>query len=303
MFESLKKAFSQIVEKVKMTELSEKEIEKHIDEFKLQMISSDVAVEVVDKLAEKLREELSQLKFKRFTDPSAQIREVIYKMIDEILPQEGLIERVLEKIEEKKKQGEPLVILFVGPNGGGKTTTVVKIAKYFKDRGYSSVIAAADTFRAGAIEQIKKLGEAIKVKVVSQRYGADPAAVALDAVMSARSGRIPLVLIDTAGRTEVDINLLEEMKKIKRVVKPDFVIYVGDALIGNLAVEQAKKFNEYVGIDYVVLAKLDADAKGGAAISISYVTGRPLLFIGTGQRLEDIQPFSKKFLQQILIPH
>ncbi len=303
MFENLKKAFSSFVEKIRMTQLSEKDIERFIEEFKLQLISSDVAVEVVEKLGEKLREELSELRFRRFTEPTMQVKEIMNKLIDEVLPPEGLIEKVLDKIEEKKKQGEPFIILFVGPNGGGKTTTVAKIAWFFKNKGYSSIIAASDTFRAGAIEQIRKLGEIVKVKVVSQKYGADPAAVALDAVMSARSDRIPLVLIDTAGRTEVDINLLEEMKKIKKVVKPDLVIYVGDALIGNLAVEQAKKFDEYVGIDYVVLAKLDADAKGGAAISISYITGKPLLFIGIGQGIGDIQLFNKKLIKQILIPN
>ncbi|MEM2068993.1 MAG: signal recognition particle-docking protein FtsY [Nitrososphaerota archaeon] len=303
MFESLKKAFTQIVERAKTTSLSEKDIEKYVDEFRLELISCDVAVEVVEKLSEKLRVELSQLRFKRFTDPYDQVREIVYKMIDEVLPPEGFIEKIIAMIEEKKSRGEPLVILFVGPNGGGKTTTVAKIAKYFKDRGYSSVIAASDTFRAGAIEQIKKLGEIIRAKVISQKYGADPAAVALDAVMSARSDKVPLVLIDTAGRTEVDINLLEEMKKIKRVTKPDLVIYVGDALMGNVAIEQAKKFNQYVGIDFVVLTKLDADAKGGAALSISYVTGKPLLFVGIGQRLEDIRPFNKKFIQHLLFPH
>ncbi|MEN2974110.1 MAG: signal recognition particle-docking protein FtsY [Candidatus Caldarchaeales archaeon] len=302
MFENLKKAFSGMLEKIKMSELSEKDIEKFIDEFRLQLISSDVAVEVADKLCERLREELSKFKFKRFTDPSSQVREIMSNIVGEVLPPERSVEEVLERLEEKKK-GDPFIILFVGPNGGGKTTTVVKVAKFFKDRGYSSVIAASDTFRAGAIEQIKRLAESIKVRVISQRYGADPAAVALDAVMSARADNIPLVLIDTAGRTEIDINLLEEMKKIKRVVKPDLVIYVGDALLGNVVVEQAKRFNEYVGIDYVILAKLDADARGGAALSISYTIGRPLLFVGVGQRLEDLEPFNKKLFQQLLIQH
>ncbi|MCS7125673.1 MAG: signal recognition particle-docking protein FtsY [Aigarchaeota archaeon] len=300
MLETLKKAFSGVIEKIKMAELSEKEIERFIEEFKLQLISSDVAVEVVDKLCERLSEELSKLKFKRFTDPSSQVKEIMFKIIGEVLPLEGWVEKILEMIEEKKRGGEPFVILFVGPNGGGKTTTVVKVAKFFKDRGYSSIIAASDTFRAGAIEQLKKLAESIKIRVVSQKYGADPAAVALDAVMSARSDKIPLVLIDTAGRTEVDVNLLEEMKKIKRVVKPDLVIYVGDALMGNVAVEQAKRFNEYVGIDYAILAKLDADARGGAALSISYTTGKPLLFVGIGQRLEDIAPFNREYFQRLL---
>lgn len=300
MFEALRKAFSGILERVSTAELSEKEIESYVEEFKLALVAGDVAVEVAEKLGQKLREELSGMRFKRFTDPSTRVKEIMYRIVNDVLPPEGQVEKVLEKVEEKKSKGEPYVILFVGPNGGGKTTTVVKVAKFFKDRGLSSVIAASDTFRAGAIEQIKKLAEPLKLRVVSQRYGADPAAVALDALASAKSDRIPLVLIDTAGRTEVDVNLLEEMKKIKRVVRPDLVIYVGDSLLGNVAAEQAKRFDEYVGIDYVILTKLDADARGGAALSIGYVTGKPLLFVGTGQGLGDLAPFNRALIQRLL---
>ena len=299
MLEGVKGILGGLVKELGTRTLSEKEIQRYVENFKLQLVANDVAVEVAEDLGERLAAKLKELRLKRFEDSSAEIRKIMTELIDDIL-QEGDLEEVLEKIREKTSGGEPFVILFVGPNGSGKTTTIVKIAHYLKRLGYPSIIAAADTFRAGAIEQIQKLAKSVKVRVVSQRYGADPAAVAMDAAMSAKANNIPVVLIDTAGRTEVDRNLLEEMRKIKRVVNPDLVIYVGDALAGNSAVEQARRFNEYVGIDYIVLAKLDADARGGSAISISRLTGKPILFVGVGQELGDLKPFSKELIKSIL---
>ena len=299
MLEGVKGILKGLVKELGTRTLSEKEIQRCVENFKLQLVANDVAVEVAEDLGERLAAKLKELRLKRFEDSSAEIRKMMTELIDDIL-QEGDLEEVLEKIREKTSSGEPFVILFVGPNGSGKTTTIVKIAHYLKRLGYPPIIAAADTFRAGAIEQIQKLAKSVKVRVVSQRYGADPAAVAMDAVVSAKANNIPVVLIDTAGRTEVDRNLLEEMRKIKRVVNPDLVIYVGDALAGNSAVEQARRFNEYVGIDYIVLAKLDADARGGSAISISRLTGKPILFVGVGQELGDLKPFSKELIKSIL---
>jgi len=300
MLEGLRRAFRDLVRQVGTKTLSDREIEGYVESFKLQLIANDVAVEVAEKIGQMLSEKLKEVRVKRFADPAPEISRCISTIIDSVL-MEGDLKELLSKIEEKRGRGEPFTILFVGPNGSGKTTTIVKLAHLLRGMGYASMIAAADTFRAGAIEQLKKLAGSINVRVVSQRYGADPAAVAMDAVMSARASRIPVVLIDTAGRTEVDRNLIEEMRKIKRVVSPDSVIYVGDALAGNSAVEQAKSFNEYVGIDYIILAKLDADAKGGSAISISYLTGRPILFVGTGQGLDDLKPFSKDLIKSIIL--
>jgi fused signal recognition particle receptor len=192
-------------------------------------------------------------------------------------------------------------VLFVGPNGGGKTTTVAKIALYLKRNGLTPVIACSDTFRAAAIEQMRTLAERVGVRCVSQKYGADPAAVAVDAIASAKSSRAQVVLIDTAGRSELNRNLLEEMRKIKRVAMPRRVIYVGDALAGNAAVEQARQFDAYVGIDYVVLTKLDSDVKGGTAISVCYAVRKPILFVGIGQDLGDLAPFSKsEIIERVL---
>jgi len=301
MLEGVKKAFAGAAERLKTAALSEKEVKRYVEDFKLQLIASDVAVEAAERMGEKLAEALRSTRFKRFSDPSKQVRELMKEAVEAVLHEVSPDEELLRKIEEKKRRGEPFIILFVGPNGSGKTTTVVKLALYLKERGYTPLIAAADTFRAGAIEQIKKLAEGVGLRVVSQRYGADSAAVAMDAVISAKANRFPVVLIDTAGRTEVDRNLLEEMRKIKRVVNPDVVIYVGDALAGNVAVEQARRFDEYVGIDYVILAKLDADAKGGSAISIGYATGKPVLFVGVGQDLRSLKPFTKGLLMEALL--
>jgi len=300
MLDGLRNAFREVIEELKTRSLSEEEIQRYIEDFKLRLIANDVAVEVADRLGEELSQRLKNLKLKRFKDESDEILKQFSLIIDSVL-KEGDLNEFLGRIEEKKRVGEPFVILFVGPNGSGKTTTIAKLALFLKKLGYQSIIAASDTFRAGAIEQLEKLAKSIGVRMISQRYGADPAAVAMDAVISARANKIPVVLIDTAGRTEVNRNLLEEMRKIKRVVKPDLVIYVGDALAGNAAVEQAKNFDEYVGIDYVILTKLDADARGGSAISISYQTSKPILFVGTGQSLEELKPFTKDLIKSALI--
>lgn len=291
LLEGLRRALSSMAEKIATKELSEKEISKHIESFVIQLISNDVSVEVAEKLGDRLKDKLSDLKVKRFGKKDDVVKEVFKDAIMDLFPKSRVTEELVSSVKYKDQRTKPFVILFVGPNGSGKTTTVVKMAKYLKDRGFKCLIAASDTFRAAAIEQLKELASMVGVRVVSQRYGSDPAAVAMDAISSARATDVDVVLIDTAGRTEVDKNLLDEMKKIKRVTEPDIVIYVGDALAGNVALEQARQFNEYVGIDYIVLAKLDADAKGGSAISASYITGKPLLFLGVGQELDKMEEF------------
>ena len=300
MLEGVRGTFSRLVENIKTRSLSEKDIERYVNEFKLQLVSNDVALEVAEKLGDELSKKLKSMRFKRFGGVEEEVERILEEILASII-HDADVDDVLRRIEEKRGRGEPFIILFVGPNGSGKTTTIVKFAKYLKSKGFKSLIAASDTFRAGAIEQLKRLAEPIGIRVVSQRYGADSAAVAMDAVMSARANRIPVVLIDTAGRTEIDLNLLQEMNKIKRVVNPDLVIYVGDALAGNVAVEQARRFDEHVGIDYVILAKLDADARGGSAISISYSINKPILFVGVGQDLDSLKPFTRKLIMDLIL--
>ena len=198
--------------------------------------------------------------------------------------------------EEKKKAGEPLIISFIGVNGSGKTTTIAKVARLFQNYKLKPVIAAADTFRAAAIQQIEAHALKLGVKLIKHDYGSDPAAVAFDAVKFAKQKAMDVVLIDTAGRLHSNINLMDEMKKIMRVAKPDLKLFIGEAITGNDCVEQAKEFNEAVGIDGVILCKADVDDKGGAAISVSHVTGKPILYLGIGQGYDDLKEFDKSIV-------
>jgi fused signal recognition particle receptor len=191
---------------------------------------------------------------------------------------------------------KPYVILFVGVNGTGKTTTVAKLAGVLRDRGLGVAIAAGDTFRAGAIEQLLVHGERLGIKVVRQQEGSDPAAVAYDAVQHARARHLDVVLVDTAGRQHTNENLVEEAKKIRRVVAPQLTLFVGDALSGNDVVEQATKFQASLGVDGLVLTKMDADVKGGAALSTIFVTKKPMLYMGVGQGYADLRPFDPEWM-------
>ena len=185
----------------------------------------------------------------------------------------------------------PLVVAFVGVNGTGKTTAIARLAHWLQAQGRSVVLAAADTFRAGAIEQLEVHANKLGCKFIAHQAGGDPAAVAFDAVAHAKAKHRDVVLIDTAGRMQTNTNLMDEMAKIQRVAKPDLIMFVGDALAGNDAIEQARQFHATVGSDAVILTKLDVDAKGGAALSIASAIGRPIAFVGIGQDYEDLMPF------------
>ncbi|MFC1698313.1 signal recognition particle-docking protein FtsY, partial [Nanoarchaeota archaeon] len=195
---------------------------------------------------------------------------------------------------------KPFVICFVGVNGSGKTTSIAKFAHMLKENNFKSTIAASDTFRAAAIQQLEEHGKNLGIKVIKHDYGSDAAAVAFDAVKYAEAKELDVVLIDTAGRLHSNVNLMDEMKKIVRVAQPDFKIFVGESITGNDCVEQAKKFNEASELNGIILSKADIDEKGGAAISISYVTGKPILYLGVGQEYGDLEPFDKdKLLESI----
>ncbi len=279
--------------------ISEKDIDDILFELEMSLLESDVALEVAEKIINSVKEDLVGRKIKRRSDVAEFTREALRKAVSEIL---GVETRDLKEMAQNaKKSGEPLKIMFVGINGTGKTTTIAKIGTFFINEGYTPVIAAADTFRAGAIEQIGHHAENIGVKLIKHKKGADPAAVAYDAVEHARAKGKEIVLIDTAGRMQTNINLMDEMKKIKRVVNPDVIVYVGDSLTGNDAVEQASKFDDAVGIDGIILTKADADAKGGAALSIGYVINKPVLFLGVGQSYEDIMEFKPEWMVEQLI--
>jgi len=199
---------------------------------------------------------------------------------------------LLEQIKNKKE--EPFVILFFGINGSGKTTSIAKLAHKLKKANLSVVMAAADTFRAASIEQIQAHGNNLEIEVIAHEYGADPAAVAFDAIKHAKKNHLKVVLIDTAGRMYTKQNLMKEMEKIVRISKPDLKIFVGESITGNDATEQAKTFNETAGIDGIILSKADVDEKAGTILSVSYVTKKPVYYLGTGQGYEDLQDFKKE---------
>ncbi|MGQ9781307.1 MAG: signal recognition particle-docking protein FtsY [Nitrososphaeria archaeon] len=300
MFEKLKNTFSSIVSALSTRELSDRELDPIMGEMTLSLVECDVAYEVAEEIIRKLKAKILGKKV-----PSSEIRkfvrESLRQSILEVFKEVPQID-VIKKAEEKKKEGTPFVILFLGINGTGKTTTLSKIANLFKKRGFSLVVVCGDTHRAGSIEQLKQHANRLGIRTIEQRYGADPAAVARDGVIFARSHKVDVVLIDSAGRIQTDKNLMEEILKIARVVNPDLKIFVGDALAGNDAVSQSKEFLKYTNFDGVILTKTDADTKGGNAISITYVTKKPILYIGTGQEYDDLEEFIPEKIVELLFP-
>lgn len=284
-----KKLIEIIKERVTKKVISEKRFEDLFRDLELVLLENNVAVEVIDKIKEDLKMELVGVPLER-TRVKDIIRKTLRESIEDLFKVKGI--DLLEKVREKR----PFVIVFVGINGSGKTTTIAKMGRLFLDKNLSCVFAASDTFRAASQEQLEEHAKRLNVKVIKHSYGADPAAVAFDAIKHAQAHKIDVVLVDTAGRLHSDVNLMDEMKKIVRVSKPDLVIFVGEAITGNDCVEQAKRFNEAVGVDGIVLAKADVDEKGGAAISVSYVTQKPIMFLGTGQKYEDLKEFSPEIV-------
>jgi len=276
--------------------IKEDKLEEVLYDLEIALLESDVAFPVAKEIVDRLAEELSGKRVAKEVGlekgVEAALRDAITKALS-VEPMDffGLIE----------KGPRPFIVLFVGVNGTGKTTTIAKLAFQLQKKGYSCVVAAADTFRAGAIEQLEKHAEAVGFKLIKHKAGADPAAVAFDAVEHARARGRDVVLIDTAGRMQTNQNLMDQMKKIKRVAQPNLVLYIGDALAGNDAIEQAKQFHEAVGIDGIILTKIDADAKGGAALSMAKTIGKPVVFVNLGQTYEDIRPFDTKWMVDRLL--
>ncbi|MCU0799554.1 MAG: signal recognition particle-docking protein FtsY [Candidatus Thermoplasmatota archaeon] len=271
--------------------ISEGKLGDVLYELELALLESDVAQPVVERIKSYMMDELTGVKVSRGTDLDQAIAEALRSAIRKVLSVKTIDFDGFIKTAER-----PTVLMFVGVNGTGKTTAIARIAYRLKNNGYSCILAAGDTFRAGAIEQLEKHAQKLDLKLIKHKAGADPAAVAFDAVEHAKARRKDVVLLDTAGRMQTNINLMDEMKKIKRVAKPTMIVYVGDSLAGNDAIIQAQKFDEAVGIDGVILTKIDADAKGGAALSIAYTIGKPILFVGTGQGYPDLTPFDPDWM-------
>lgn len=300
MFEKLRKGLSSAVNKIVITELKAEKLRPILEEFRLNLIENDVAVPVAYYISEELEKRLDGVQVKRLGDRKKLVKDTLHAVLIEILTTKEEI-RLLENIEQKRQMKEPYTILFVGINGTGKTTSIAKVAQFLMKKGYSVVLSCSDTYRAGSIEQLEEHAKRLGVRMIKHKYGSDPAAVAYDAISHAQSRGINVVLIDTAGRIQTDRNLMSELTKIRRVVNPDLTILVVDALIGNDAVMQAEEFHKSVSIDGTILTKVDADVKGGASLSVTYVTGKPIVFIGVGQNYEDLEAFEpERFTQMIL---
>ncbi|MGD0056590.1 MAG: signal recognition particle-docking protein FtsY [Methanomassiliicoccales archaeon] len=304
MFESLKKKLFGL--KKKATELppepekvigdsgrtiGESALDDLLWELEVSLLEADVALSVVEEIKAEVRTDLLGKKVDRKYDVSDAVELALKVAIEKVLK-----ENEFDFDTYVKSRQKPVVIMFVGINGTGKTTAIAKIAYHLQKTGLTSVLSASDTFRAGAIEQLTIHGERLNCKVIKHNAGSDPAAVAYDAVEHAKARKRDVVLVDTAGRMQTNVNLMDEMKKIKRVVKPDLVLFVGDSLAGNDAVEQAKTFDKEVGIDAVILTKIDADARGGAALSIAHTVHKPIAFVSTGQDYESFVRFDSKWM-------
>jgi len=305
MFKGLREKFSRTSEEVKTKSvqdisevvdesgrrLRESVLDDLLQELEIGLLEADVALPVAEELVKSVKDSLLGKRIDKTFDLDEAVRLALKAAVRQVLSQQEF-----DLGARMKAKPPPYVILFVGINGGGKTTAIAKLANRLQKHGFSCVLAAGDTFRAGAIEQLTMHAEKLGCKIIKHQEGSDPAAVAYDAIEHAKARKKTAVLIDTAGRMQTNTNLMDEMKKIKRVAKPDAVFFVGDALAGSDAVEQAKRFDAAVGIDAVILTKIDADAKGGAALSIAKTIGKPIAYVSIGQEYEEFLRFDADWM-------
>ncbi len=292
MFKKIREAFSKFIDRASQLIVSREKLLELVEEFKYELLSNDVAFEVVEDLAKKIIDAIEEKRIRDRTTLVFFLRESIESYFRETT--------WFNPFDEAKKHGF-YKIVFLGVNGVGKTTTIAKMAYLYRELGFKPLMVAADTFRAGAQEQLKIHGEKIGIPVFTGRYGSDPAAVAYDAINYAFNRGYNVVLIDTAGRMHVDIDLVEELKKIVRVSKPHRKILVVDALTGNDAIEQARFFHEAVGVDGVIVTKVDAYERGGVPLSVVHAIKKPVLMIGVGQGYKDLKYFNvNEFLDKII---
>jgi len=295
LFDKLKSALGALSQIASHTTISKGDIDSFLWDFEVAMIESDVATEAIESINSNLRQKLSGLKIPRTEEKSKFVQNELKAAIRETFSKTRKVD-VLQLAKDKavrNKKGDvgPFIVLFLGINGTGKTTTVARFARLLQKNNLSVVVACADTHRAGAIEQLTEHANRLKIKAIAQSYGSDPAAVSKDAQLYAQAHGIDVVLIDSAGRIQTSKNLMEEMAKIVRVVQPDVKIFVADSLAGNDAISQAKEFLKYTDFDAAIMTKADADVKGGGALSIVFVTQRPIIYLGVGQRYDDFVPF------------
>ena len=278
--------FGTIKDKVTKFEVTEDSFEDLFWDIQVALLENNVAMEVIEKIKEDLKNDLVGERITR-RKPEQVIQDSIKQSIEDVLDFEPL------RLEEEIKNHKPDVIVFIGVNGSGKTTSLAKLAHRLQKQGNDIVMAAGDTFRAAAIDQLQEHATNLDIKLIKHDYESDPAAVGYDAVEHAKKEGKDVVLIDTAGRLHNNENLMQELRKIIDVTEPDMKIFVGESITGNDCIQQAKRYNEKIGIDGLILSKTDLDDKGGAPLSVSYITKKPILYLGTGQDYDDLEPFDK----------
>ncbi|AWS00052.1 signal recognition particle-docking protein FtsY [Metallosphaera hakonensis] len=296
--EEPKKEKSGLFDFLRFKEITEDDVSDLIEELRIELLEDDVSMEVTDKILEDLKNSLVGKKVSRRENVEQLIQDSLKKSLREILRKNYGERDVIDTIKKAKK---PYVIVFFGVNGVGKTTTIAKFATLLKKNGLSVIIAASDTFRAAAQEQLAFHATKLEVPLVKGKYGGDPASVAFDAIQSAKSRGIDVVLIDTAGRMHTDKDLTEELRRVVRIAKPDLKILVLDSLAGNDALQQAEYFEKNIGYDAVILTKVDADAKGGVALSLAYELGKPVIYLGMGQDYDSLVKFNPDWFADRLL--
>ena len=291
MLDKVKNAVSNISKIAVEKQISEKELDRVMENLTIELLESEIPFDLVEQISENIKKQMIDKKFARNDEFKEIIKSEFTKTIKEIF----------QKVEDvdliqliNSKESKPFKILIVGINGSGKTTTVAKIGHLLKENNISSAIVAGDTFRSGAIEQIKEHADRLELKLISQKYGSDPAAVARDGVEYSKTHNIDAVIIDTSGRVQTNSNLMQEVLKIKNVVNPDFTVFIGDSLAGNDLVSQTHEFFKFTEFNGSILTKVDADVKGGAILSILSETGKPIIYIGTGQEYKDLEKFNEE---------
>jgi fused signal recognition particle receptor len=309
MFRKIREIFSKAIDKIseKMEKISEERFGKEIsqedisklsEELIIDLVEADVAYEVAENIIKDLEKKIVGSKIGLFEDKKRFIKDKFREILIEYLKKGEWNKDLVEMI---KSSAKPYKILFMGVNGVGKTTTIAKVAKYLRDRGLKVLVVAADTFRAGAQEQLEIHCKKLSIPIFRGRYGYDPAALVFDSIKYAQKNSFDVILIDSAGRQHTDIDLMNEIKKISRVSSPDLKILVLDALTGNDAVNQAIEFDKHIGVDGVILTKLDADASGGSALSIIITINKPIIFVGVGQKYDDLISYKADLIIEKII--
>lgn len=274
--------------------LSESDLNKIIDELEISFLQADLSVEVTEKLLIKIKEKIKTDGLPKDLALEESVKTIFIETI------EGLLPKVYDKDFFVYPSIQPFVIMFVGANGTGKTTSISKLAYFLKENKKKVVLAASDTYRAASIEQLSGHAQKLGVDIIKGKYGQDPASVAFDAVAFAKAKNYDYVLIDTAGRQDTNLSLMQELAKIKKVANPDLVVFVSEAIAGQSAILQASKFYEITKFDAFALTKVDVDDKGGTLLSIAIGLEKPVLFLGVGQEYKDLEFFNIDFIKKII---